>query len=187
MHDMPSASPVVGLAGAARRAPVAPERQGAEPLHATAAHASAPPNAIANSLAGNVTHVGRPVRSAGLLFPELSHAIVGAAIEVHKHIGPGQLESVYQRALGKELAFRKIPARAQVPIAMTYKGERVGDFFADFIVDDLVVVELKAVEKVHGAHVAQVLSYLRATELRLGLLINFNAAVLYRGVRRIVL
>jgi len=70
---------------------------------------------------------------------------------------------------------------------MLYKGDEVGEFFVDFIVDDRIVVELKAVDRFHGAHTAQVLSYLRAAELRLGLLINFNAPVLYRGVRRIVL
>lgn len=124
---------------------------------------------------------------SGLLYPELSHAIVGAAIEVHRHIGPGQLESVYQRALASELARRRIPARAQVPIEMLYKGDKVGDFFADFIVDDKIVVELKATDRPHGVHVAQVLSYLRATNLKLGLLMNFNAPVMYRGVRRVIL
>jgi GxxExxY protein len=142
---------------------------------------------IQQSLAGNVTHVGNAVRSPGLLFPELSHAIVGAAIEVHRHLGPGQLESVYQRALGKELAARAIPARAQVPIVMRYKGDGVGEFVADFIVDDKVLLELKAVDRPHPAHKAQVISYLRATGLRLGLLLNFNAAVMYRGVTRVVI
>jgi GxxExxY protein len=87
----------------------------------------------------------------------------------------------------KELARRQIQAQAQVPIEMLYKGDKVGDFFADFIVDHKIVLELKACDRTHGAHVAQVLSYLRATKLKLGLLINFNAAVLYRGVRRVVL
>ena len=123
----------------------------------------------------------------GLLYPELSHAIVGAAIEVHRHVGPGQLESVYQRALGKELVRRKIPARAQVPVDMLYKGESVGEFFVDFVVDDKIVLELKATDRPHGAHVAQVISYLRATKLKLGLLMNFNAPVMYRGVRRVIL
>jgi GxxExxY protein len=119
--------------------------------------------------------------------PELSHAIVGAAIEVHRRIGPGQLESVYQRSLACELRYRAIAFEAQVPIAMQYRGECVGEFFADFIVDDKVIIELKAVERLHPAHTAQVLSYLRATKLRLGLLMNFNAATLVQGVRRIVL
>ena len=121
-----------------------------------------------------------------LLYAELSHAIIGAAIEVHRHIGPGQLESVYQRALAHELALREIPLRAQVPIAMDYKGVNVGEFFADFVVDDSVIVELKAVEHLLAVHTAQVLSYLRATNLKLGLLINFNVPVVWRGVKRLV-
>ena len=122
----------------------------------------------------------------GLLYAELSHAILGACIEVHRHIGPGQLESVYQRAVEHELALREIPFRAQVPIAMIYKGERVGDFFADLIIDDKVIVELKTVEHLLAVHTAQVLSYLRSTRLRLGLLVNFNVPVLVRGVKRLV-
>jgi GxxExxY protein len=129
---------------------------------------------------------GGPVWS-GLLYPDLSHAVVGAAIEVHRHVGPGQLESVYQRALASELSRRRIPAQAQVPIEMLYKGDKVGDFFADFIVDHKIVLELKACDRTHGAHVAQVVSYLRATKVKLGLLMNFNAPVMYRGVRRVIL
>ena len=130
---------------------------------------------------------GRPIGvSEGLLYEELSRAIVGAAIEVHRHIGPGQLESVYQRALGQELALREIPHRAQVPVTMLYKGCSVGDFFVDLIVDDKIIVELKAVSGFEAVHAAQVLSYLRSTNLRLGLLINFNVPVLWRGVRRLI-
>ena len=120
------------------------------------------------------------------MYAELSHAIVGAAIEVHRHIGPGQLESVYQQALAHELAAREIPHRTQVPITMRYKGASVGEFFADLIVDDKIIVELKAVAGFHAVHTAQVLSYLRATSLRLGLLINFNTPVLWCGVRRLI-
>ncbi len=123
----------------------------------------------------------------GVRHAELSHAIVGAAIEVHRRIGPGQLESVYQRSLASELTYRAIPFRAQVPIEMHYRGECVGEFFADFIVDDKVILELKSVDRFHAVHTAQLLSYLRATKLRLGLLLNFNAPILVRGVRRIVL
>ena len=124
---------------------------------------------------------------SGVLYPELSYAIVGAAIEVHRHIGPGHLESVYQCSLERELALRGLPFEAQAPIAMDYKGGSVGQFFADFIVDGLVVIELKAVERVLAVHQAQVLSYLRATQLRLGLLINFNVPKLTFGMQRIVL
>jgi GxxExxY protein len=122
----------------------------------------------------------------GGLHSELTHEIVGAAIEVHRHIGPGQLESVYQRALVHELALRHIRFRSQAAVAMQYKGVGVGDFVVDLIVDDRVVVELKSVEAFQPIHMAQVLSYLRATSLRLGLLINFNVPVLWRGVRRLI-
>lgn len=121
-----------------------------------------------------------------IVYAELSHAIVGAAIEVHRHLGPGQLESVYQRALAHELALRELPFQAQPPIAATYKGQCVGDFFADFIVDRRVVIEIKVVEHLLAVHTAQLLSYLRASGLRLGLLINFNVPILHHGVKRLV-
>ena len=120
------------------------------------------------------------------MYSELSHRIIGAAIEVHRHLGPGQLESVYERALAQELAFRDIPHCTQVPIAVHYKGSCVGEFVADLIVDDKIVIELKAVTALQPVHVAQTLSYLDATGLRIGLLINFNVPVLCRGVRRLI-
>ena len=97
---------------------------------------------------------------------ELTHSIIGAAIEVHRHLGPGLLESIYERALMYELGIRKIPFRSQVAVPMTYKGEPVGDYYADLIVAERVIVELKAVSELHNAHVTQVVSYLRATNLR---------------------
>ena len=146
---------------------------------------AAPPSTVAESHEAGSQRV--PIRAAGqIMYAELSHAIVGAAIEVHRHIGPGQLESVYERALCHELVLREIPHRAQVPIPMLYKGCNVGDFVADLIVDDKIVVELKAVTALQPVHLAQTLSYVHATRLRLGLLINFNVHVLYRGVRRLV-
>ena len=122
-----------------------------------------------------------------LQYRDLSHAIVGAAIEVHRHVGPGQLESMYQRSLEYELELRELPFRAQVPVAATYKGRETGEFFVDLIIDDKVVIELKAVSAVMPVHRAQVISYLRATRLRRGLLINFHVPVLYKGVTRVIL
>jgi GxxExxY protein len=122
-----------------------------------------------------------------ILYAELSHSIVGAAIDVHRHLGPGQLESVYERALAHELGLRGIAIHRQVPIELEYKACEVGAFVADMIVDGKIIVELKTVAEFQSVHVAQVLGYLRATELRLGLLINFNVPALYRGVRRVVL
>jgi GxxExxY protein len=123
---------------------------------------------------------------AGSLHSELTGKIIGAAIAVHRELGPGKLESVYQKALAIELRAHGIPFRMQVPIPMLYRGESVGDFFADLIVDHKVIVELKAVDALRSVHRAQVLSYLRATKLELGLLINFNVRVLKDGVRRLI-
>ncbi|HEY5935165.1 MAG TPA: GxxExxY protein [Kofleriaceae bacterium] len=122
----------------------------------------------------------------GSLHSELTGIIIGAAIAVHRELGPGKLESVYERALAIELRALGVPFCTQVAIPMLYRGESVGDFFADLIVDRKVLVELKAVETVRPVHRAQVLSYLRATEIELGLLINFNVPVLKNGVRRLI-
>jgi GxxExxY protein len=133
---------------------------------------------------------GEPHRNGGdvgILHKDLSYAITGAAIEVHKHLGPGQLESTYERALSKELGYRGIAHRCQVPITAYFKGDAVGEFCADMIVEDKVILELKSVAKVLPVHRAQVLSYLRATGLRLGLLMNFHEPVLFRAIRRVVL
>lgn len=137
----------------------------------------------------NARSSGDPARQGvgpGVLYPALSHAIVGAAIRVHRHIGAGQLESVYQTAMVHELGLQEIPYRTQVPVDLLYKGLFVTTFRLDLVVDDRVVVELKAVERYHPAHRAQVVSYLRATGLRLGLLINFNAPMVHQTVMRII-
>jgi GxxExxY protein len=125
--------------------------------------------------------------SSGFLHADLSRAVIGACIEVHRHVGPGKLEAVYQRALQRELYLREIPFTAQAPVAMTYKGEVIGDFVTDFIIDRKLVVELKSVHRFEAVHVSQVLSYLRATNLQLGLLINFNVPILVQGVKRLIL
>ena len=121
-----------------------------------------------------------------LVHEELAREIVGAAIEVHRHLGPGQLERVYQAALELELELRGMAFRRQVPVPLMYKGMAVGEFILDLVVDEKVIVELKAVERYNPVFTAQVISYLRATKLRLGLLMSFNSPVLWRGVRRIV-
>lgn len=126
------------------------------------------------------------VPGSGYLHGELTHEIVGAAIEVHRHLGPGQLESLYQRALEHELGLRRIPFRARWPVAMTYKGVGIGDLVVDLVIDGRVIVELKSVAGFQPVHIAQVLSYLRAMDLRLGLLINFNVPVVFRGIRRLI-
>jgi len=117
---------------------------------------------------------------------DLTHGVIGAAIEVHRLIGPGFLESTYEDALAIELELRGIPIRRQVPIDMTYKGRPIGKARLDMLVAMRLVVELKAVENFAPIHTAQVLSYLRATKLRHGLLINFNVPALRLGVKRVI-
>ena len=117
----------------------------------------------------------------------LAHQTIGAAIEVHRHLGPGFLESMYEEALCVELTLRGISFERQKPISLSYKGHPVGDTRLDLVVGELLLVELKAVDGIIGVHTAQVLSYLRATGLRVGLLINFNVALLKDGLHRIVL
>ena len=117
----------------------------------------------------------------------LTHDIIGAAIAVHRHLGPGLLESLYERAMCVELDRRHMPFRSQVPVPTSYRGTPIGDFYADLVVADSVIVELKCVTSFSNAHLAQMLTYLANANMRLGLLINFNASVLWRGVKRVVL
>ena len=118
---------------------------------------------------------------------QLSNRVIGAAIEVHKHLGPGFLESIYEEALCVELKIQGIPFERQVPVSVVYKGHQIGEGRMDLLVDKSMVVELKSVDELVPIHTAQVLSYLRATNLPLGLLINFNVSALKNGVRRVVL
>lgn len=110
-----------------------------------------------------------------ILYKELSYAIVGAAMEVHRVLGPGFLEAVYQAALAHEFSLRGIPFEQFRRLPVTYKGALVGEYVADFVVNDQVIVEIKAVSSLNAAHEAQALNYLAATGLRLALLINFGA------------
>jgi len=117
----------------------------------------------------------------------VARAIVDAALEVHRAIGPGFLESVYEEALAHELTLRGVPYVRQPVVEIGYKGHRVGEGRLDFIVGGCVVVELKSVDALADIHTAQALSYLKATGLQLALLINFNATLLKNGLRRPVL
>ncbi len=116
----------------------------------------------------------------------LAHEVIGAAIEVHRLIGPGYLESVYEEALSVELNLRNIPFTRQVIINVNYKDHAVGEGRLDFLVGGKLVVELKAVDMLAPIHTAQVLSYLKATGKLLGLLINFNTPILKSGLKRII-
>ena len=131
----------------------------------------------------------RPDPRFGETPPEVNDAarrVVEAAVEVHRHLGPGYVESVYENALAVELGLRGIPFERQVAFRVAYKGHEVGEGRMDLLVECCLVVELKAVERITDVHVAQALSYLKATGQPLGLLINFNVPVLLRGVKRIV-
>jgi GxxExxY protein len=116
----------------------------------------------------------------------LAQAVIGAAIEVHRALGPGYLEDVYERALRIELGLRRIPFETQVPLTLTYKGHRIGGKRLDLVVGGRLVVELKAVEALGEIHKAQAISYLKATGNKLALLINFNVTLLKYGIQRIV-
>ncbi len=116
----------------------------------------------------------------------LAHAVIGASIEVHRELGPGFLESAYENALAIELAARGIPFERQAPIHVIYKGRSVGEGRVDFLVDRSLVVELKTVDFFSAIHIAQVLSYLRATGLPLALLVNFNVPVMKHGIKRVI-
>jgi GxxExxY protein len=117
----------------------------------------------------------------------LAHQVIGAAIEVHRHLGPGFLEKVYEEALCVELRLREIPFERQRPAKVEYKGEYVGEGQLDLLVDERLIVELKAVREVAPIHRAIVVSYLKAMEKSLALLINFKVARLKDGVQRVVL
>ena len=117
----------------------------------------------------------------------LTAVVIGAAIEVQRTLGPGLLESAYAGALAHELGLRDVRFRREVAIPAVYKGALVGHGFrADFILEDRLIVELKTVDTVLQVHRAQLLSYLRLSGHALGLLINFHATPLVRGIHRVV-
>lgn len=117
---------------------------------------------------------------------ELSRQVIGAAIEVHRELGPGFLESVYEEALVYEFIQRDIPYTRQHIIQVSYKGRMVGSGRLDLFVGECLIVELKAVEALAPIHEAQLGSYLRALKLPLGLLLNFNVTLMKNGVKRII-
>ena len=118
---------------------------------------------------------------------ELSGDVIGAAIEVHRVLGPGLLESAYELALERELTLRGHAVERQKPVSLEYKGTTLGDGFRiDLLVDDRLLLEIKAVEGLLPRHDAQLLTYLRLTGKRVGLLINFNERTLKEGIRRVM-
>jgi GxxExxY protein len=120
-------------------------------------------------------------------FNALTRRIIGCAIEVHRHLGPGLLESSYQECLARELALHRLPFRAQQSAPVIYKGVRLeASYRLDLIVEGVVVVEVKAVTSINAVHHAQVLTYMRIADCPVGLLINFNVPRLIDGVTRLV-
>ena len=118
---------------------------------------------------------------------KLSKEIIGAAIEVHRHLGPGLLESAYEECLCRELAIREITFERQKPLAVSYKGVKLDcGYRLDVVVGGLIILELKAVDQVESIHEAQLLTYLKLSDLKLGILINFNVPLLKDGITRIV-
>ncbi len=118
---------------------------------------------------------------------DLTEQIVGCAIEVHRHLGPGLLESVYESAMCLELTDRGMRFARQIGVPVFYKGTLIAEHRPDLIVNERVIVEIKSVERFDYVFVAQMLTYLKITELRVGLILNFNRAVLKDGIRRISL
>jgi GxxExxY protein len=118
---------------------------------------------------------------------ELSSKVIGAAIDVHKQLGPGLLESVYQKCMEIELKERGLQVKTEVPLHVVYKGHEISDdaFRIDLLIEDALVVELKSVEEIKPVHKKQLLTYLRLTTKQLGLLINFNESLLREGIIRI--
>ena len=117
----------------------------------------------------------------------LSSQIIAAAIEVHRELGPGLLESIYEQCIAQELRERGLRVEQQVVVPVCYKGKALGsNMRLDMRAEGLVIVEVKAVEAFHDAHIAQLLTYLKLTDCRLGLLINFNEALLKQGIRRVI-
>ncbi len=119
---------------------------------------------------------------------ELSNRVIGAAIEVHRGLGPGLLESVYQQCLAYELARHNIKFTLEHPVPVQYKKINIDCAFrADIIVEESIIIEIKSAGKILPIHEAQLLTYLRLTGIRLGFIINFNSRLLKNGIKRIIL
>lgn len=118
---------------------------------------------------------------------QLSYKVIGCALEVHKNLGPGLLESVYEKALMHELKLNGLKAESQVPININYKGIELGDGLRlDILVEDSLILELKSVEDITSLHFKQLQTYLKITNKKIGLLLNFNVERIKDGIYRVV-
>ena len=124
----------------------------------------------------------------GKIFSELSNKIIGCAIEVHRTIGPGLLESSYQHCLAQELKINNIKFQTEKPLHLNYKGVDLDcGYRIDFLVEDQLIIELKSVERLLPIHEAQILTYMKLAKIKQGLLINFNVELLKQGLKSFVL
>jgi len=122
------------------------------------------------------------------VFDSLSNRVIGLALEVHRHLGPGLLESTYAQCLAHELSLAGIRFKKEWPLPVEYKGLKLDcGFRVDFLIDDELILEIKSVEKLLGIHDAQLLTYMKLSRIKTGLLINFNTVLLRQGIRRLVL
>ena len=120
-------------------------------------------------------------------FDKLSNVVIGAAIEVHKILGPGLLEASYQKCLQQELKLNNIPAVAEQPIPLEYKGIALeAGFRIDLLVDNKLIVEIKSVADFHPIHEAQILTYMKLAKIQTAILLNFNVKLLKHGIKRFV-
>jgi len=121
-------------------------------------------------------------------FDQLSNQVIGCALEVHRYLGPGLLESTYEQCLAHELKIMGIPFELQYPVPVEYKGIKLNcGYRIDMLIDNAIVVELKSVEKILPIHQAQLLTYMKLSNVSIGLLINFNVELIKNGIRRMVL
>jgi GxxExxY protein len=133
-------------------------------------------------------HEGHEESRQDVEFDDLSNKVIGCALEVHRHLGPGLLESAYAQCVAHELSIAGIPFELERPIPVNYKGKRLDcGFRADIMVDDSLIVELKSVQELLPIHEAQLLTYMKLAGVRIGLLMNFNVRVLKDGLKRMVL
>ena len=121
-------------------------------------------------------------------FDELSNKVIGCAIEVHRNLGPGLLESTYEQCLAHELKIREIPFKLQHPLPVKYKGIKLDcGYRIDLLVDNSLIVELKSVDNLLPIHQAQLLTYMKLSGIKVGLLMNFNVEYIKKGIKRMVL
>ncbi len=122
------------------------------------------------------------------MFDDLSNKVIGCAIEVHRELGPGLLESTYEHCLAHELSLNNIDFRLQHPLPVVYKGVHLDcGYRIDLLIDERLIVELKSVAQIKGIHEAQLLTYMKLAGIKTGLLVNFNEKLLKNGIKRFVL